>query len=775
MKKTLAGLASSLVACGATPGPVAPVATYEPESTSVVAGMAVVVLPRSTPGHVHLSLWIDAGSRDGDPAVATLAAWLMERAAGAEDTGAEATTTPDGIEIALPCASAELDRCLRALAVAMSVRLVAEAEMAGLLRRFHRAQGVVAADLERAADRLALEALFGPDAAAFDPLAAIGETLTAESVSDFLREHIGRDRAMLIAVGDARASSFEGAVEETFGRAPTAASAKSERSLPPPRGRGVAAQVGDQGLISAATVVASESVARALLASTDTLSASAFPVRGGVLVFARRAPVSSPDLHVDELVTSIERFHLEGGPSVEDTVPWQPSSLATCIGAGWVSGGPVSEVSNETGIGAVLAGERHGRVRDPDPDAAMRDDAVARLLQVKAAAVLRERSVPRGTIGDQVASVVTDNGARIEVRRRPNDTTTAFVVLFAGGATGETSALHGRSALLATLMSTACETSSADELQLALTPIVRADAWGFVVRAPPRYWSEALDLAVRCAQNPDLSSVPFETARERLVHVLSNRSDSGLRASAAALFAPATPGWIAPVGNRTSVSTLSPAVVRELFDDNCVAARTAIAVVGSVPVSDVVARLSRRVARLPPGRVVRQTAPRFQTESLVAVEGTEPIAQVVIGWRIDAEPQRAPDTTGARAFAGGVSRALSLDGRVRVIGAQADAGTWGAWAAVLIEGPESILAVLPQIVTETMRENLEAALIATLRAQAQEAAMHQADPATVAVDVAYTRLHFSRALEPAAHVAERLAAATPQFLVARPVGQRPTR
>ena len=107
-----------------------------------------------------------------------------------------------------------------------------------------------------------------------------------------------------------------------------------------------------------------------------------------------------------------------------------------------------------------------------------------------------------------------------------------------------------------------------------------------------------------------------------------------------------------------------------------------------------------------------------------------------------------------------------------MIGAQTDAGTWGAWAAVLIEGPESILAVLPQLVTETMSGNLEAALIATLRAQAQGAAMHQADPATVAVDVAYTRLHFSRALEPAAHVAERLAAAAPQFLVARPVGQR---
>src|SRR5690606_27639267 len=115
--------ALALAGCGSAPR-VEPraVSTSGDEELVAIGEASVVVVPRASGGHTWMSLWIDAGSRDAEPAaLATVAAWAV-----ASSRGVEARVVPDGTELHVGCESARLEACVEALVGALATRAVDE-------------------------------------------------------------------------------------------------------------------------------------------------------------------------------------------------------------------------------------------------------------------------------------------------------------------------------------------------------------------------------------------------------------------------------------------------------------------------------------------------------------------------------------------------------------------------------------------------------------------------------------------------------------------------
>jgi hypothetical protein len=219
----------ALSSCGAAVERIEP---HAHQAIAIEGVIPVLFVARPTPGLVQLSLWVDAGSRDvSPPQVATIAAWI---AAGRADADLQTYVLPDGIEFSTQCVSRELEKCLTRMRNALNARNPKESELSAARTRLVedrlRAQAL---DRLRSADRLALKALMSRGAESLFPLGdrRADDRVTKDAVDAFLRAHFGPDRALLVAVGELRASDLSRAVKKAFINNSKARAERAQRTL----------------------------------------------------------------------------------------------------------------------------------------------------------------------------------------------------------------------------------------------------------------------------------------------------------------------------------------------------------------------------------------------------------------------------------------------------------------------------------------------------------------------------------------------------------------
>ena len=852
------GIALCLTGCGIFGGTegTTPEAEGPRLAVTEVHGARVVSLRRPTPGHVHVALFVDAGARDAEPAqVALVAAWI---AAGRSANDVHARVLPDGTSFEVSCETARLAACVAVLGRALGTRSVNDEEVTRARGRLVAARRRAAGDDAREAEALALEALLGERAAGFDAFgrAESDDAVTVERVSAFLAEHYGPARSMLVAAGDVRSEALVDAAETALAASPEASAARATRRLVL-AAAGDAAQVavGTSNVAAAAVATAdlrrAAAIARAIVGSdtgarleTSEPVVHAFEVRGGALVLAhvayedleraatelavaaqtaiaeeRRARPIALD---DDAVAAAHRVGLRWIASSDDgaiealidegtidsasdtsSAAGERAGAAGGDGSGVVAGSASSD-GEVLALGALIAGGRADASDEEDPDRAARERATQIAERALAAAREAERPAARGEVSRSAASVVTSNGARIDVRRRTEDARAAVAIRFAGGAASDPPAVHGRAAMLAVLVAEACPAlgpggaaERATAIDATIAPRVDGRSWGLVVEAPAARWREALDLATRCA----LAVTPSRTDVERARILLLDRLDGGavLAAWAARSLAADAPGGVAPLGGLDAVRETSVASVRRAWREATTGARIAIAIVGDVPVDDAVARAARRVSRLPSGAAVGR-APDVELE---AIEG--PLAEdlpggsprVVVTWRgvgtspgaeagasaaatrgvgagasatraaIAGGSGRAVDADGARVFADAVAARLGAMPGLRLVWSDGGTDARGAWAAIGLDASEAALADLPSRVAAAVAEVDDASLRSAHAARARARVRSEARPAAAADAIARDRLARERRGDPDATWAA-LRAARPGYVIGRP-------
>jgi predicted Zn-dependent peptidase len=262
---------------------------------------------------------------------------------------------------------------------------------------------------------------------------------------------------------------------------------------------------------------------------------------------------------------------------------------------------------------------------------------------------------------------------------------------------------HGRSALLATLTTTACNglgpellRAELSQLGATLEPRVDAESFGLSLRAPGERWREALDLAVRCARTPSVDSTHFVDAALRLQARLGARGSTlRLRARAAAEVAPRAPGLCAPWGEPGRLGNLAPRDLVQAFRDSQVGARWSVALVGPVPVEQASAHIARRLADLPSGALPKAAQPgQPELGAARALTGTPSEATtLMVIWSV---PGTFAHRLGAGVFASALHALLSMADGIEVLWQDADVFPGGAFAALELRASA---ATVPQLET----------------------------------------------------------------------------
>lgn len=733
------------VACGSAEV-VTPRARDRVEWTTA-QGIRISAIARPTPEVVHLALWIDAGSRDASvPQIATVAAWIAAYRAGGS---ARAYATPDGIELSLRCHSKAVSKCLHRLSAALAARDVSEAQARQALGRLvaDRRQAEVV-DQGRTADRLALIELLGPtEARGFFPLGAKEDdaAVTAQAISSFMRAHFGPERSLLVAVGDVDKGNLASVVQQAFKGVPAAKSARVTRDLRTSKD-GVKTALDSVSAVSVAVACpdlgTAAAVARLLNRSIQSSAPAADPerpggfavaVRGGALAWVRAA-ADQPAQAVRKAAFEYARLKKEGIPRVILTP--QTGGLfeiARETGLRWCArGGATLTETLGPGVGvSVYSGRGSQKPSNTDPDIEKTRQIAEQIARAYSDGH-RQALEPqiKGEVERDTASVTAINGARIEVRRR-DDQQVAFAVAMEGGSGFDAAALHGRSALLATLAATACQRMPADRLAVrleylgaTLEPTVNSESWGLVLTAPSRVWRDALELAIGCALHPSLESTDIVRARLRLRERFG-RDGSALWFShrAAQMVSPALPGRIAFWGSPASAANVSQAELSRYAAEAIVGSRLSVAVVGDVPVQEAVERIARRIGELAKGALAQKLAvggPKGELNpSFVSQASTERGDFWVIStWRASGS---ADGAEGARAFAALMRGALDKRAGVQVVWRGAGSDSVGSWAALGLKVSSEALAGLDLLLEEVAQSLAHQRLDQTVDGFAQQA------------------------------------------------------
>lgn len=752
-------LVALLSACGA-PARVSPM-----RMDTIVdraGGAELVVLPRATEGRMWLSLWIDAGSRDAEPPqVATVAAWI---AAG---EGVSTEVLPDGIELTLACEREALDGCLRSLAMAASARRPAASAVHDARRRLAGARTRAHADETRRADAIAMQALLGRSV---DPLgdAEDDARVSEHAVGAFLEEHVGAGRLLLVAVGDVDPAELRERVEGAFGAVPEARAPRGVRS--PPEARAVRAEVGERGLIAAATLRPSVHdalrQARAVVARVEAdrseagASADVFPLRGGAALIARsRADGAALLDHLTELASAPPLEGDDPAPPAEG-----PRALARWIGARWVAE-QEAPLSGGLGVGAIVAGGRGDRIDERDPDLATREQA-RRALEAR----LAERPLGEGTIDDERAEL-TLRGARISARRLSGASQVSAVVLFEGGSADDPAATHGATALLAEVAGSGCELVALRELGetpaalgVRVEPILRPSEWGIAVEGPARRWREIAFLATRCASVPYLEPASIDRARESIV-ALVERPREAARAIAAHAIAPGAPGRIAPLGRTDALGRVGARELRRARASRVATSRARIAIAGDMPIEGAARVLARGASRWPEGSPREADPWADPSARLSAARHPEGRHEALVAWVIE-----APE--GASVASSAFTRAAieALDGEPGLSARWSEAGASGgrAWALCSLDATPDALDRLPAHVARAISTISWGDVAARAAHEAEEGrAWAEASPRGVATALA-SGAPAPQPREEVQRLLTSLAESAPYFVILRP-------
>jgi len=740
---------SMLAACGGATTAGTTVVDDPEMAVETIAGLRLATVPRSTPGLVHLALFVDAGSRDASPPqLATAASWAAGEGLGPR-------VLPDGTVFEVSCEVDALEGCMRQLAGALGTRQVSSdvaalhERLVAVRRRAHTEEG-------RAGDLLALAAVLGDDAASFSPLgdAEDDDDVTASALEAFFADHYGPTRATLVAAGDVTGGGLRDAVRSAFTGAANALALREERSLDVDQGVHVNVTVGDQTVTSAAlatqTGAAATSIARTLAEAERTGDAAGarmmvygFGVRGGGLVIVRMAG-RRPAEAGRRLVSALGRAALEAPPPQTIALPPDPRDSARLVGNAWLSGAGVSRDGAEIaiGIGAVVAGGRADAVSESDPDAPVRERAERFLSRAVDDAWAHLSPELRGDQNDDGAAVaLADNGARVDVVRRPADTDVAVAVRFLGGGAADPPALHGRAALLAELSATACGRRSAAALRehlsalgASIAPLIDAESHGVVLRGPREHAFALVDLALACGLSPSLERADLVEARLSAIA----RVDPIEEVAAAAL-AESMPGLVAPRGTVGTIQSVSQGALSRELEASRVGARTSVAIVGAVDVEEVVARTARRLSSLAGGTLPSARELDAPDPSrIVPFEAEGSIPRVVFA--LMARGPSRPDVGAASAFAAELAQTLSRTADIRAGGVRAGGGADVTWLAVALDLSEEHIDTMPERVRAAVERTAGIRLDDAMAQMEGEARWADAEPAVAAARLCRERL-----------------------------------
>ena len=259
-------------------------------------------------------------------------------------------------------------------------------------------------------------------------------------------------------------------------------------------------------------------------ANASMASGHVFVVRGGALALLR-VQAREPLAVLSAAAHEIERLRREGS----DAKPAPPTgedlnALARRLALRWATH---SDRALERAARARRRRARRGRTRRPRGARTIRMRRCARAGKNARSQHSRRSRARRAAHGRQrrrgSASVVLDNGAHIELRRRASEQV-AVALRFARGAASEPPLMHGRTALLAhCAASTACAGLSAqalaDRLQALgarLEPQVDAESWGLLLTRPRRAGSRRSRSRSIARCIPRSSAPDLATARLRL-------------------------------------------------------------------------------------------------------------------------------------------------------------------------------------------------------------------------------------------------------------------
>ncbi len=702
----------SLWACGSAAPPVPQTTAAELDLVRRGQGAvpAFAVITRPSGEITQLSLWIDAGARDADPPqLATLAAWLAADAAG---EGVSGRAWPDGIELSLACRRNELDACLGRLARGLALRAPAPARVEAMRARLIEARRRAAAgDPQRRADLLALQALYGGRAAGMFPLGVASDDARADAGASraFLARHFGSGHALLVAAGEITNDTLARAARRAFARAPQAPGPRRVAASPAdPGDDAVQVAVDDAPALSfalaGANLASVEAAARALRARLErealarAVRGHVFAVRGAALGLLR-VDSDQPEAVVRAAAHELERLRREGtkpapdAPSGGDLV-----TLARRLGSRWSARGPVRAAALALGVGVLVAGGRADRVQLDDPDAPLRTAWQARLRDAWRAGQALADPKLSGELDQDAASVTLDNGVRIEVRRR-NGEQLAASVRFGCGGRDDPPLLHGRTALLATLGTTACAgldpphlSARLQALGAQLLPRADGESFGLLLTAPARRWQPALELALQCALHPALERSALAAARLRLRDRLGPPGGAGeLLAVLGERLAPNQPGALAPWGSPVRQASVGLPELREQFRGCRQGGALSVAVVGEIPARQSAVWAGRRLALVPQGKAALDPVPKTPAAAPAAAGATTPPEQPTLGLAVWRAALPDADPAGARGFAALMRATLEQAPGVSATWQDGGLSADGAWAAVALRGEPAAL------------------------------------------------------------------------------------
>lgn len=677
-------------ACGhaGRPNATGPTAELDIEDSG---GRKLAVLPFPGTGLVHVSLWVDAGSRDASrSAVATLAAELAAAEAGDD---VRAWVSPDGIELSTEGEKRELDTLFERLGRALAVRDVDPTQLSKRIAELDRRRHRALADTARVASELSMRALLGDASRGLFPLGHVAdEPPRSDEVARFLASHFGGERTLSIVAGDvdreeARTAWMQANRAWPRARAERAARGALEGSF------GVEVAVDREPRFAATALLPSidAAVAARRILEADRSAGRpttfAYPLRGGALlsvILEERSGGERAAMH--SLIRAIESAHPAG-----DEASWHtsPREAAHQMGLRWSA--QAAEVPSKiaVGIGAVVAGGRGDEVDARDPDRALRERAAERLEASLEWARRAARPELRRVEGAPGSSVLR-NGARVRAVRTPSGSPLGLALAFEGGLTDEPPDVQGRAAIIAEALASRC----GRELGASATvrSFVEEGAFGVSLEAPPERWAETTTRFFACMLGAELDARSVEDARVALAGRLEADPDAALYAAIARAVAPSSPSLVWPLGTRDSVERVRLDGVSTALARARVGRRSRAAVLGPVPAAASARLVASMLAPLPAGDPARGGSPGPVLRGPVALESPSPF--LVSALRLPPGP-----ASDARAYADAYADALRKRGFRAELSA-GGGGRWGRWAAVRIAATGRDLSALARAARE---------------------------------------------------------------------------
>jgi predicted Zn-dependent peptidase len=254
------------------------------------------------------------------------------------------------------------------------------------------------------------------------------------------------------------------------------------------------------------------------------------------------------------------------------------------------------------GVGVLVAGGRGDDLVAPDPDAALRKQATQQLTRALSEGRVLARPVLVGAVSNERVEAKLGLAITLRALRSKRADLDALIAL-APGAASDPPTHHGRAALLATLLATACGGRTRAELRAELSalgadlePYVTSRHFGLRLRAPKPHARAALALLAECIARPLLGGREIAYA-QRIARESLTRNGSALewRALVAQALVPRTPGALSPLGSLEGLAANDHRSLRELLAASLEHPDVLVSITGPLPAEVAAMQVARRL------------------------------------------------------------------------------------------------------------------------------------------------------------------------------------